>query len=110
VFAKSHAPKRSVIRWSQLCAISWEGESVPYRQTVIGALIVVDEQAAADILLGALADHDGNTVKAAEALDVDHSTLKRWLRKLDARDWNVKVEAARLRMKARAKRGNGQRR
>lgn len=84
---------------------------MPYRQTVIGALMVVDEQAAADILLNALTDHDGNTVKTAEALDVDHSTLKRWLRKLDARDWNLKVEAVKLRAKARrAKRGNGQRR
>lgn len=81
-----------------------------YRQTRIGALMIVDEQAAADHLLNALNENDGNTVATAAALEVDHSTLKRWLRKLEARDWNVKVEAQAMRDQAKARRAkrNGQ--
>lgn len=76
---------------------------MPYRQTMIGALMIVDERAAADHLLTALNEHDGNTVATAAALEVDHSTLKRWLRRLESRDWNVKDEAAAMRTKAKTK-------
>jgi t-SNARE complex subunit (syntaxin) len=78
---------------------------------MIGALMIVDEEAAANRLLTALDENDGNTVATAAALEVNHSTLKRWLRKLDSRQWDVKTQAAKMRDTARrVKRRNGVRR
>jgi t-SNARE complex subunit (syntaxin) len=77
---------------------------------MIGALMIVDEEAAANRLLTALDEHNGNTVATAAALEVNHSTLKRWLRKLEARSWDVKDQAAKMRDTARRQRRNGRRR
>lgn len=62
-----------------------------HNETQIGALIRQgDEQGAADALIELLAAHGGNTVHAALACGVHHSTVKRWIRLLADAGWDVR--------------------
>lgn len=62
-----------------------------HNETQIGALIRQgDEQGAADALIELLAAHGGNTVHAALACGVHHSTVKRWIKLLAEAGWDVR--------------------
>lgn len=54
-----------------------------YEQTAIGTLMKTDPAKAAEALVALFKKAEGNSVHAALLAGVDHSTLKRWVIKLD---------------------------
>lgn len=66
-----------------------------YEQTEIGTLVKSDPALAAAALVRLFETARGNTVHAALLAGVDHSTLKRWIHKLDEHKVRAKLEKIR---------------
>jgi hypothetical protein len=72
-----------------------------YERTEIGTLVKSDPASAAEALVKLFESARGNTVHAALLAGVDHSTLKRWVTKLD--EYKVRAKLEKIRKGTRPK-------
>ncbi len=72
-----------------------------YELTEIGSLVKTDPASAAVVLVQLFETARGNTVHAALLAGVDHSTLKRWVTKLDK--YKVRADLEKIRKRATPK-------
>jgi DNA-binding MarR family transcriptional regulator len=64
-------------------------------QVGIGDLIRLDRSKGAAALMAVFRKHDGKLVETAEAIGIDHATLKRWVVKLGIRGLVERLRAER---------------